>query len=367
MGGSKLVVPLGISFFTFENIAYLIDVYRGAPASKNAINYISYKLFFPKLISGPITRYHSFVNEVGGVKFPSIAHWSEGLWLIAFGAVKKVLIADRLGILVELAFSNIERAGSGDLLVATIAYGLQLYLDFSGYVDMARGTAKLFAIDLPQNFDFPYFSESLSVFWRRWHITLGDWLRNYLYFPLGGSRQGLVKTCLNLFTVMAIAGIWHGASWGYILWGVIHGVGLILHRLTKELSDRYRWLERWWQSVGGIICGWLLTQGLVFLAWIPFRLPNLQESTLVYSHLWNYGGDVQFVEKVYGEGLGLEREYVILLMIMVIALMGLSYLVRKIWQLRLNWPVQLILVPIVLYCVWLFAPEGDLPYIYFDF
>ncbi|HAJ60484.1 MAG TPA: membrane-bound O-acyltransferase family protein, partial [Cyanobacteria bacterium UBA8543] len=208
---THLIAPLGLSFFTFECIAYLIDVYRGAPATQHPIQFLAYKLFFPKLISGPITRYHQFATGLKTLQFPSADLLTEGLWLIACGAIKKALLAERLGILVDLCFGNIERAGSGDLWLAIIAYSLQLYLDFSGYVDIARGSAILLGFNLPENFDFPYFSTNIADFWRRWHITLGDWIRNYLYFPLGGSRKGLGRTCLNLLIVMLITGLWHGA------------------------------------------------------------------------------------------------------------------------------------------------------------
>ncbi|MFO5495035.1 MAG: MBOAT family O-acyltransferase, partial [Cuspidothrix sp.] len=215
----KIVAPLGISFFTFECLSYLIDVYRGAPASSNFIEFATYKLFFPKLISGPITRYHNLSAQFSNVKFPSIDKVADGLWLIARGAVKKGILADNLGIFVDLCFGNLQRAGSTDLWLATFAYGLQLYLDFNGYVDIARGSALLFGLVLPENFDFPYFTTSIADFWRRWHITLGDWLRNYLYFPLGGSRHGLIRTCGNLLIVMLVAGVWHGSAWGFIIWG----------------------------------------------------------------------------------------------------------------------------------------------------
>ncbi|NET59051.1 MAG: MBOAT family protein, partial [Symploca sp. SIO2E6] len=193
-----LIAPLGISFFTFECIAYLIDVYRGAPATRKLLQFTAYKLYFPKLISGPITRYHQFTGGLKNLQFPTLDRVTEGLWLITCGAVKKSLLGDRLGILVDLCFGNLERAGSGDLWLAIFAYGLQLYLDFSGYVDIARGSAVLMGVNLPENFDFPYFSTSIADFWRRWHMTLGDWIRNYLYFPLGGSRKGLGRTCCNL-------------------------------------------------------------------------------------------------------------------------------------------------------------------------
>ncbi|NJL45503.1 MAG: MBOAT family protein, partial [Leptolyngbyaceae cyanobacterium SM2_3_12] len=216
---TRIIMPLGISFFCFECIAYLVDVYRGSPAALNFSDFAAYKLFFPKLISGPITRFHPFIDQVEQQQAPGFNTVIEGLWLIAYGAMKKLLIADHIAILVNLSFDNLERAGSADIWLATFAYGLQLYLDFSAYVDIARGSALLMGITLPQNFDSPYFTTSLAAFWRRWHITLGDWLRNYLYFPLGGSRQGLARTCLNLMLVMVIAGIWHGNNWGLLVWG----------------------------------------------------------------------------------------------------------------------------------------------------
>jgi len=236
--GDRLLAPLGISFFCFECIAYLIDVYRGAPATYDLLKFSAYKLFFPKLIAGPITRFHPLAAQLQTLHFPAPNQIAEGLWLIASGSVKKLLLADHLATPVNLIFDNLERAGSADLWLALFAYGLQLYLDFSGYVDVARGSALLLGFDLPQNFNFPYFSSNIADFWRRWHMTLGDWLRNYLYFPLGGSRRSLGRTCLNLSIIMLIAGIWHGAAWGFVVWGGLHGFALIAHRLTDALTQR---------------------------------------------------------------------------------------------------------------------------------
>jgi alginate O-acetyltransferase complex protein AlgI len=365
--GTHLIAPLGISFFTFECISYLIDVYRGAPATDKLLHFSAYKLFFPKLISGPITRYHQFAAGMKTLQFPSSERLTEGLWLIASGAVKKAIFADRLGILVDLCFGNLPRAGSADLWLAIIAYGLQLYLDFSGYVDFARGSAILMGFNLPENFDFPYFSTSIADFWRRWHITLGDWIRNYLYFPLGGSRKGLTRTCFNLLIVMLIAGIWHGAAWGFVVWGGLHGSALVIHRINQAISDRKEGLQRWWQSWSGIIVAWFLTQGMVFISWIFFRLPNLQDATLVLQRLWGHSADIQFAQKVYVEALGLERYQIAFLLLMVFALMGLVFLIQRLLKLQLNWPLKLTLVPLCLFVVSLLAPEGGLPYIYFDF
>lgn len=376
---SNVIAPLGLSFFCFECLAYLIDVYRGAPSASSLLEFTSYKLFFPKLISGPITRYHYLQNQLGmigkkntqalvktpAIKFPTLEQITEGIWLIATGAVKKALIADNLGIFIELSFSNLQRAGSGDLWLATVAYGLQLYLDFTAYVDIARGSAFLMGLNLPQNFDFPYFSTSIAEFWRRWHTTLGDWLRNYLYFPLGGSRVGLFRTCLNLLIVMLIAGIWHGAAWGFIVWGVLHGLALVIHRLVEAISQQFK-VQKIWESLPGILISWLLTQSMVFGAWIFFRLPNLRDSIWVIDHWWSYDGDIQFVDKVYLEAMGLERLQLVWLIFGVVVLMAVNYWFHRGLKLQLNWQLKVLLVPVFFFVVWLLAPEG-LPYIYFDF
>jgi len=359
-----LVAPLGISFFTFECIAYLIDVYRGADATNNFLKFTTYKLFFAKLISGPITRYHNLENQFSS-QLPNIITISQGLWLIGCGAFKKGLLADNLGIYVDLCFSNLPRAGSSDIWLATFAYGLQLYLDFSGYVDIVRGTALLFNLVLPENFDFPYFSVSIADFWRRWHITLGDWVRDYLYIPLGGSRQGLGRTCLNLMIVMLVTGIWHGAALGFVVWGLLHGLALVVHRFNHILSNHFELLE-FWQSPVGVILAWLLTQLIVFTAWIWFRLPNLQDSTLAVQHLWGYAADEQFTQKVYVEALNLTQSQLAWVLASISMFMALVYGLNRL-KLEINWYVKLFLVPLCLYSVWLFAPKGALPYIYFDF
>ncbi|NEP18980.1 MAG: MBOAT family protein [Leptolyngbya sp. SIO4C1] len=363
----NLIMPLGLSFFCFESIAYLADIYRGAPATGSFAEFAAYKLFFPKLISGPITRFQAFASQVKRSTFPPLERWVEGLWLIAAGAVKKLLIADRIGLLVNLSFDNLERAGSGDLWLATFAFGLQLYLDFSGYVDIARGSALLLGITLPQNFDFPYFTSSIADFWRRWHMSLGDWLRNYLYFPLGGSRRGLVRTCLNLLIVMLIAGIWHGDRWGFVVWGGLHGLALVVHRLNRSLADRWQPLQRLWASVPGLVFAWAMTQLMVFSSWLFFRLPNLQDSGWVLTHLWGHSADVQFAQKVYVDTLGLARGEIALLLSLIMALMGLFYSFHRGLKLQLSWPVKLLLIPVCLYVAWLLAPTETAPYIYFEF
>lgn len=362
-----IAFPLGLSFFTFECIAYLVDVYRGAPATRNLAEFAAYKLFFPKLISGPITRFHSFANQLKSQ--PNLDwNWAvEGLWLIAVGSVKKLLIADHIAILVNLSFDNLERAGSGDIWLAIFAYGIQLYLDFSGYVDIARGSALLLGINLPQNFNFPYLTTSIAEFWRRWHITLGDWLRNYLYFPLGGARRGLARTCTNLLIVMLIAGVWHGNTWGFLIWGGIHGVALAVHRVNHAIANRWTGLDKLWQTPFGIVLSWGLTQALVFGSWLFFRLPEPRQFTLALQRVWGTASDAQFMQQVYGEAIGLSPSQLWGLLILVMGIMGLTYGVQHSLKLQLNWPLKLLLVPLCLFAAWILAPTETLPYIYFEF
>ncbi|MBF2064928.1 MAG: MBOAT family protein [Calothrix sp. C42_A2020_038] len=363
----KLLAPLGISYFVFECIAYLVDVYRGAPATGNFVKFATYKLFFAKVTSGPITGYHQFANQFKTISFPTANIISEALWLIARGAVKKGLLADNIGIFVDICFGNLQRAGSTDIWLATFAYGLQLYLDFSGYVDIARGSAMLFGLVLPENFDSPYFSTSIADFWRRWHITLGDWLRNYLYFPLGGSRAGLERTCVNLMVVMVVCGVWHGAALGFIAWGMIHGTALVVHRLVDRISNGIEFLEHFWQTPIGVISAWLITQLMVFTSWIWFRLPSLRDSNLAIQRLWGQPADAQFSQLVYVEALKMTQFQLAFILATTFVCMTIAYFFKRHLKLEFNWHLKLLLVPLCLYIVWLLAPQGSLPFIYFDY
>jgi alginate O-acetyltransferase complex protein AlgI len=363
----SLIVPLGISYFTFESIAYLVDVYRGAPATPSLLRFTTYKLLFAKLISGPITRYHSLSGQWLQRRFPTAEALTDGLWLIARGAVKKAILADQLGIVIQLGFGNLTRAGSLDIWLLTLGYGLQLYLDFSAYVDIARGSAKLLGLELPHNFNAPYLSTSIADFWRRWHMTLGDWLRNYLYFPLGGSRQGLLRTCLNLLLVMLVAGFWHDASWGFIAWGAIHGLALALHRCSDELSRRVTGVRRWWQSTPGLLSAWAITQVVVFLSWLFFALPEVSQAWWAVTHLFGHAADAQFVEKVYREVTGLDRGQIAWLLGLLSGAMGGLYGLKRGVNVELNWPLKLGLVPLLFYGVWQLGQQGAAPYIYFNF
>ena len=364
---SNLIIPLGISFFCFECIAYLVDVYRGAKPTQRLVEFAAYKFFFPKLISGPIVRFHAFWGQFKHQRSPNLTHMVDGLWLIATGSIKKLLIADHIAILVNLSFSNLERAGSADIWLAVFAYGLQLYFDFSGYVDIARGSAIFLGFNLPQNFDFPYFTTNIAAFWRRWHMSLGAWLRNYLYFPLGGSRRGLARTCLNLCIVMVIAGAWHGDNWGFLIWGGIHGIALATHRLNQAAATKWPWLDQLWQTLPGTVLAWMLTQGVVFASWLFFRLPAVRDFSFALTHLWGYSGDIQFATKVYSESLGLSIWQVFMVLSGLSVATAIAYGFSRGLKLNIGWPLKLLLIPLCLFLAWLLAPSESLPYIYFEF
>ena len=230
----QIVLPLAISFFTFQQIAWLMDQYRSDAPSCNFLDYSCAVVFFPHLIAGPIVHYHDLIPQF-------IVDWKlrrnyiseklfNALFLISFGVFKKIVIADTLSYYVGLYFDTNSQINFLQAIVATLAYTFQLYFDFSGYCDIALGSALLLGISLPLNFDLPYRSASIQEFWRRWHITLGQFFTRYLYFPLGGSRKGFAKTLRNIFLIMFISGIWHGAGVGFILWGTAHGVAMVVQR-----------------------------------------------------------------------------------------------------------------------------------------
>jgi alginate O-acetyltransferase complex protein AlgI len=362
----NVIVPIAISFFSFEMIAYLVDVYRGIAPAQDFWGFFTYKSFFPKLLSGPIVRYQDFAPQLVSTANPKLADISEGLWLIAAGAIKKGLIADNMGRFVDISLANIERAGSVDLWLALVGFGLQIYFDFSGYIDIARGSALLLGFKLPQNFDFPYLAASISEFWRRWNITLGHWLRDLVYIPLGGSRRGLIITCLNLLIVMLVAGIWHGAQWGFIIWGVLHGFYLVAHRLLMVAGTRINGFVEFWRSTWGKILGIVITQFAVLISWIPFRLPKWADMQVMLNRLWGQPADPQFGLKIYVETLQVTPAQIGLLGVAIVVAMIFAYRCdRAKWQ--LTWQAKLFLVPISLYLVAMLAPQNNLPFIYFDF
>ena len=277
-----VVLPVGISFFTFKTMSYTIDVYRGnLRASRSLGQYALFVSFFPELVAGPIVRASVFLPQLGRSLALSWARTGDGLQLVLLGLTKKLLVADRLATFVDPVFLQPELFSGGTVLTAVVAYSIQIYCDFSGYSDIAIGIARIIGFDLPENFNLPYIATSITDFWRRWHITLSQWLRDYLYIPLGGNRRGPVRTYVNLLITMLLGGLWHGASWNFVLWGLLHGLGLVAHRLWS--ARRFTWAPLP-PSVAAFV-GWAVTYVFVCIGWILFRSPDLAGAVVVLQKI----------------------------------------------------------------------------------
>lgn len=276
----NVLLPAGISFYTFKTMSYVIDVYRSEiePVA-SVLDYVMFVTFFPELIAGPIVRASVFLPQMSRPIGPSRERMTLGCSAFLLGFTKK-LMADRLGILAQPVFAAPHFYDRSSLAAAVLAYSLQIYCDFSGYSDMAIGTAKMIGYDLPENFNMPYLSRDLSEFWRRWHITLSSWLRDYLYIPLGGNRHGGARTYFNLFVTMLLGGLWHGASWTFVLWGVLHGAGLALHRSYRALVPRRFGMPT--------VLAVPVTFAFVALCWIPFRCTTFAATSEFLHGLLGY-------------------------------------------------------------------------------
>lgn len=262
----NLAFPLGISFFTFSQISYLVDVYRNVDRPAPIRDYALFVSFFPHLLSGPILRHKDMVPQFDSAlrRRPIPRNFARGFALIVIGLAKKILIADTLAPLVARTFDSAGALSAATAWIGTTAYTFQLYNDFSGYCDIAVGVSFLFNIRIPENFRAPYRSTSIQEFWRRWHITLGRFLRNYIYIPLGGNRAGLFRQCLAIVITFTLGGLWHGAGWTFFIWGALHGLALTTQVLWRRFGFR---LPR--------IVGWALTFAFVDLSWVVFRAPDL--------------------------------------------------------------------------------------------
>jgi alginate O-acetyltransferase complex protein AlgI len=286
----KLVLPLGISFFTFQQIAYLVDIYNGGKPEQKIVPYALFVSFFPHSIAGPLVQYQDIAPQLEKVSL-STQSFVVGFNFFIIGLFKKVVIADGLAPCANLLFD----AGAGGRIltfgeawVGAVSYSLQLYFDFSGYSDMAIGLAKIFNIRFPINFDSPYKATSIIDFWRRWHITLSVFLRDYLYIPLGGNRKGVYLKHANLLLTMLIGGLWHGANWTFVLWGGLHGLFLIINHLWVDLTKRLGL-----QFINNrlyTICSWLLTMLCVVLAWVLFRAKDFSSAIAFYKSMFGFNG-----------------------------------------------------------------------------
>lgn len=270
-GTLGIILPVGISFYTFQTMSYTFDVYRRRMAATHSfVNFMAYVAFFPQLVAGPIERARHLLPQFGETRTVTLTMIERGAWLILWGMFKKVVLADNLAPLVDMVYAHDGITGAM-IVLGTIAFAFQIYCDFSGYSDIARGLARVLGFDIMFNFNIPYAARNVREFWRRWHISLSTWLRDYLYISLGGNRHGRWRTYRNVMITMLLGGLWHGAAWHFVAWGAWHGVGLIIHRWWTERTGRA--FDR--GGVVRLLACWVLTMAFVLYSWLLFRAESM--------------------------------------------------------------------------------------------
>ena len=362
---ADLVLPIGISFYTFQSMSYTIDVYRGqVKVERNFGRFALYIAFFPQLVAGPIERAKRLLPQLRQhVQFEYHAATS-GMRLIAWGFFKKVVIADRLGQLVDAVYGAPQTASSLALLLATVFFAFQIYCDFSGYSDIAIGCARFLGVRLMPNFRQPYFATSLREFWQRWHISLSTWFRDYLYIPLGGNRGSHLHWGRNILLVFVVSGLWHGANWTFVLWGAIHGVGLILERIAKRALKPYRLTERLGQRLTHSL-QFIVTMLFVMVAWIFFRANTVADAWYIVTHLATPSILSLTLPTAWS------AMEITLSVLFLGLLLGLEWLIERYalptWfvnrPISIRWALYICITATVLF----FGVSNDQPFIYFQF
>lgn len=353
----SILLPIGLSFHTFQAMSYTIEVYRGKQkAERNFGIYALYVMFYPQLVAGPIERPQNLLHQFYEKHYYDFERIKSGLMMIVFGLFKKVVIADRVAMVVDHVYGNVESQNSVTVLVATVLYAIQIYCDFSGYSEIALGTAKVMGFTLMDNFNAPYFSKSIAEFWKRWHISLSTWFKDYLYVPLGGNRVPVPRWFLNLFLVFLISGLWHGANWTFIIWGALHGIYLIVGILKEKLFpgvianiNRFRGIS---------YVKMLITFILVDFAWIFFRANNFEHAMLIINKLFSlsFDGVMQF---------GLSHTEVLFSFALIILLFFKEKFFLKIKT--NNTVVFVLLFILIAFSCYLFGVFGQKQFIYFQF
>tara|TARA_B100002052_G_scaffold217900_1_gene199873 strand:+ start:412 stop:1833 length:1422 start_codon:yes stop_codon:yes gene_type:complete len=321
-----IVLPVGISFYTFQTLSYTIDVYNKKIKPSNSILDLAvYVSFFPQLVAGPIERAVNFLPQVQKVKVFNYKNATNGLKLILIGFFKKLIIADSFAGSVDVVFSNVDNFSYLSLLIGAVLFSFQIYCDFSGYTDIARGLAKLLGFDLMLNFNFPYFSKTISEFWKRWHISLSTWFRDYLYIPLGGSRVSFFLTLRNIFIIFLVSGLWHGANWTFVVWGAIHAFLYLPSYISKKINFSIEFPR----SLSPIKT--LFIFSTVTLAWIFFRSENLKIAIeYCYKIFTLADGRNYFLVKNMGLSLATNLLFSILCLIILLIFEYIEFKGRKI-------------------------------------
>jgi alginate O-acetyltransferase complex protein AlgI len=356
----ELIVPFGISFYTFEAISYTIDVYRGrVPAERNLANFMLFILFFPHLIAGPIVRPRHFLPQIQRAKLWDWPRLQLGTQFVLLGLFKKMAIADHMEEFVRPVFANPEQYRNGAVWMAVVAFAIQIYCDFSGYTDMAIGSAHILGYKLVRNFNMPYLATNVSEFWRRWHISLSSWLRDYLYIPLGGSRGSAWQTNRNLLITMTLGGLWHGANWTFLCWGALHAAFLIVHRGFREFCNAR-------PNIGVVLQSWpgramcaALTFACVCVGWVFFRATSFTAAfTILQRMLVRHSGQ--------GTPLGGISFWCLLGVVVIGHALGASGGWKRL-SVRLPAPVMGMGYALLLTLTLVLAPDAGKAFLYFKF
>ncbi|MFK8112155.1 MAG: MBOAT family protein [Rubripirellula sp.] len=347
-GTLEILLPVGISFYTFQTLSYTIDVYRGKlhPVQR-FLDFALYVAFFPQLVAGPIVRARELLPQLASVPKWSRRRFYGGFQQLLRGALKKVLLADRLGEMVDVVFAGPDLYSGVTVWIAVLAYAGQIYYDFSGYTDMAIGAAKMLGYRFPANFRHPYLATSIADFWHRWHMTLSRWLKDYLYIPLGGNRGGELATYRNLIITMTLGGLWHGAAWTFVLWGIWHGAALAIERYAKQVLSLS--LPR--------PLGWILTMFVVLVGWVLFRSTDMHATVIVLKQMTTFGSGIAWYPPLaIGALCCLLAEHI-----------AWGTKLRRAMRLPYQAWYSPFATAIILWSLLLYAPRGFRPFVYFQF
>lgn len=365
----EIALPVGISFYTFHGMSYVFDIYRGIQKPvRNVVDYAVFVGFFPLLVAGPIERANHLLPQIQKSRIFNISQANEGVKLILWGLFKKVVIADSLAVIVNSIFENYQDHNAFALIIGAIGFSFQIYGDFSGYSDIAIGTAKLFGFELLSNFKFPYFSRNIIEFWKRWHISLTSWFRDYLYLPLGGSKKGNGTTLRNIVLVFLLSGLWHGANMKFIFWGLLHASAYLLFRWFQKGSKTPDHIIGYHSKLPSIkeLFQVLITFSFVTFAWIFFRAPNLEVASNYCKKIFNglIFHPAQFLEIPVGLSI---FEFIIVFVLMDWWFRKDSRSLRTSSVKYLNYAIYIVMASMVLTHLNFFVNHKEVEFIYFQF
>ena len=360
------MLPVGISFYTFQTLSYSLDVYRGEiKAERNLVSFAAFVCFFPQLVAGPIERAKDLLPQFEKSRIFNSKESYDGLQLILWGLFKKSVIADNISPYVDKIFLDYHTYGSGTLLLGAVLFSSQIYCDFSGYSDIAIGTSKLFGFNLSRNFNFPYFSKNITEFWKRWHMSLTNWFKDYIYIPLGGSRVSSMLLIRNIFIVFFVSGIWHGANWTYIFWGSLNGVLFIPVALCNKHFNRLKFLDSKFFDIPKIAFTFLI----VSILWVFFRADSIDIAFGYVSGLLDLEGFtlVSYLKNIYGFITWNKCQYIFLLLLVLYIF---EYINRE-RQFGLDFkskPIVKVALSTFIFLIWfVFANYPSEDFIYFQF